>query len=663
MSKASIQEAAPGTFTRSWSFPVFVGLLAVSFWSLLRLMLWMEVGPEEMTWWESLSSFVLGTWFDIWTLAYLLSPLLLLSCLMGNRLRQSAFMQKLRWLLLWSIVALLLFGITAEYLFWQEFTTRFNFIALDYLIYTNEVIGNITQSYPVGWILTAIGLVAAIVTWLCRQYIVFDSSPYSYQQRLRVLGIALIMPLMANLFANIDQAKIGGNSYAQELSGNGLFTLAAAMRRNDLDYERFYQTISTEAAQQTLDGIGLRRDPAAKLVAYIRPASEPMGPFYKRPRNIVLITVESLSASYLGIYGNPEGLTPNLDRLANEGFRFDRMYATGTRTVRGLEALSLGTPPVPGQAIVRRPNNQHLATIGEYLEAQDYSTKFIYGGYGYFDNMNAYFRGNDYQVIDRTDFDPDHIASENIWGVADETLFDNALVALDQDHRANRPFFAQIMTTSNHRPYTFPAGRIDMPQGTRKAAVKYTDYAIGRFMEQARNKPWFDETLFVIVADHCASVAGKTSLPVEKYHIPLIFYAPHMLKPGSHKLLASQIDIAPTLLDLLHARGGEQFFGQNLFDTAHYEARAFISNYQSLGYYKNGHLVVLSPKQEVQEYRIHPDTFEASVTEVHPGLMREAIAYYQTASQAYKNGALREVAMETRNTGASPRAANSQTRS
>lgn len=636
-------------YSWSWPFPLFVGLLAISFWSLLRLFLWMEVGPEEFTQWESLRSFALGVWFDGWALAYLLSPLLLISCLTGNRLRQSVWMGHIRWLLLWVIVAMLLFGITAEYLFWQEFTTRFNFIALDYLIYTNEVIGNIEQSYPVGWILAAITLVAGLITWLSRQYVVFDISPYSLRRRMTMLGIALVLPLSASIFADIDQTELAGSNYAQELSGNGIFTLAAAMRRNDLDYDRFYQTIPQATAQQTLDALGLRRDTAAELVAYPRQASDQMGPFYKRPKNVVLITVESLSASYLGIYGNPQGLTPNLDQLATEGFVFKRMYATGTRTVRGLEALSLGTPPIPGQAIVRRPGNQHLGSIGEYLEAQDYSTTFIYGGYGYFDNMNAYFSGNDYKVIDRTDFDPDHIASENIWGVADETLFDNALVSLDRDYQTGRPFFTHIMTTSNHRPYTFPDGRIDLAQGTRKAAVKYTDYAVGRFIDLARSKPWFADTLFVIVADHCASVAGKIDLPVEKYHIPLIFYAPKMIKPGNHKLLASQIDIAPTLLALLHARGSEQFFGQNLFDMTHYKERAFISNYQSLGYYTDDQLVVLSPRREVQQYFIDPDSFQAKPTAIDVRLMDQAIAYYQSASRAYKTGMLHEVVLSSSN--------------
>jgi len=369
-----------------------------------------------------------------------------------------------------------------------------------------------------------------------------------------------------------------------------------------------------------------------------------LGPFKQRPKNIVLISVESLSASYLGTYGNRENLTPYLDRLAKESLVFDKLFATGTRTVRGLDALSIAIPPIPGQAVVHRPNTEHLATIGELLEAKQYATSFIYGGYGVFDSMNAYFRGNDYKVLDRTDFDKSTIQSENVWGVDDESLFKNAIKQLDQDFSAGRPFFAHIMTTSNHRPFTYPAGKIDLPQGHRDGAVKYTDYAIGQFIESAQAKPWFKETLFVIVADHCASVAGKTKLPVEKYHIPLFFYAPDLLPAGHFTRIASQIDIVPTLLDVLGMPGAEHFYGQSMFEAVAKKApeRAFISNYQSLGYYKRDKLIVLSPKQSVETYEVNPVTLEATLTKPDDGLINEAVAYYQSASRAFKYGELKE---------------------
>ena len=367
-----------------------------------------------------------------------------------------------------------------------------------------------------------------------------------------------------------------------------------------------------------------------------------LGPFTRRPRNVILISVESLSAEFLGVYGSAAGLTPNLDRLANDGLRFTRFFATGTRTVRGLEALSLGVPPVPGQSIVRRPGNEHLATVGEMLEHQGFHVDFLYGGYGYFDNMNAYFRGNDYQVVDRSDFPSESVVFENAWGVADEVLFANAVRVADTVNAGGKPFFAHIMTTTNHRPFTYPDGRIDIPSpGGREGGVKYTDYAIGEFIAQARTKPWFTDTLFIITADHCAAVAGKSRLPVDKYRIPLIMYAPAMVGPGINTRLASQIDLPPTILDLVGMLGDDHFFGQGLFEEANLPARAFISNYQELGYYKDDMLTVLLPKRRIEAFRIDPGTLAATPAEPDRALSEEAIAYYQTAARAFRTGKLR----------------------
>ncbi|TXG99131.1 MAG: LTA synthase family protein, partial [Nevskiaceae bacterium] len=195
-----------------------------------------------------------------------------------------------------------------------------------------------------------------------------------------------------------------GNAYAEEISGNGLFTLAAALRRNELDFDRFYRTMPQSEADRILRTMGMQRRPLSDLSAQaLKGAANHAWPFIRRPRNVVLISAESLSASFLGAYGDSRGLTPRLDAIAKQGLLFSHAYATGTRTVRGVEALSLGTPPVPGQAIVRRPQNEHLATLGEVLGSQGFKPYFFYGGYGYFDNMNAYFGGNGYKVIDRTD--------------------------------------------------------------------------------------------------------------------------------------------------------------------------------------------------------------------------------------------------------------------
>ena len=625
-------------------FAFVIVAVALVLWLVLRVVLWIQVGPSQMLGFQSASAFVRGEWFDLATLAYLLVPVLLFAAVIPNAVRAWSVMAMLRWMTVAIVIGGLLFGAVAEFVFWDEFTTRFNFIAIDYLIYTSEVIGNIRQSYPVGLIITMIAIMAALIAWLISRRVTFSDAPIGLPQRLLMVGAAVALPVLSYNAANVDQMSGAGNEYALELSGNGLFSLAAAMRRNELDYDKFYKTIPQEEADAVLARLGLQRPPLSRTGALPVGVHAPqgLGPFTRRPRNVVLITIESMSAEYVGAYGGAKGLTPNMDRFASAGLKFEQVFATGTRTVRGLEALSLGTPPIPGQAIVRRPGNEHLATVGQLLVPQGVQPYFIYGGYGYFDNMNAYYAGNDYQVIDRTDFPKESVPFANVWGVADEALFANTLRILDESISLKKPFFVQIMTTSNHRPFTYPDGRIDIASpGGRDGGVKYTDFAIGQFIEQARSKPWFKDTLFVIVADHCASVAGKTKLPLANYRIPLIFYAPELLKPGVYSKMISQIDIPPTLLSLLGANGVEHFFGESLFENNTKPARAFVSNYQELGYYKDDRLIVLSPKQKVATYRIDPVTFAANAAPVNETLVKEAIAYYQTGSRAFKQNALK----------------------
>ena len=624
--------------------PFVVLFLAIA--SLTRLVLALFTGLDKvpLPLWPDL--LVRGFGFDLATLAWLLSPMLLWAALWPVRWRNTRWQGGLRLPIFFVLAVVVLFGALSEWTFWEEFAARFNFIAVDYLIYTHEVIGNIAESYPVAALLSGIAALAAVLTWVFRAPIQAAAAPNPQPRwRMSYAALAFALPWSASQLTDIDQMQFSGNAYANELAGNGLMTFAAAFQRNELDYERFYATLPEDRAVRILAELGVEREPLSKALRPEPDESEAFDarrvPFKRPPRNVVLISVESLSAQFLGSFGNQDGLTPRLDALAKEGMLFTRLYATGTRTVRGLEALSLGTPPIPGQAIVRRLGNEHLATVGEVLRRQGYDTFFLYGGYGYFDNMNAYYAGNNYRVVDRTDIPKQSVGFENVWGVADEFLFDNSLRQLDKTYAAGKPFLAQIMTTSNHRPYTYPDGRIDIPSpGGRNGAVKYTDYAIGHFIDQARKKPWFAETLFVIVADHCASAAGKTKLPVLGYHIPLILYAPALLKPGRDDQLASQIDIPPTLLDAMGLPGDDHFFGQSLFEKRFDNRRAFISNYQELGYLKADKLTVLGPKQRVDTFAIDANG-DASPAPLDARLRDEAVAYYQSAAKAFKAGALK----------------------
>jgi phosphoglycerol transferase MdoB-like AlkP superfamily enzyme len=348
---------------------------------LTRLALALAAGPDKipLPLWPGL--LLRGIGFDLAVLAWILAPMLLWAALWPVRWRDTRWQGGVRLAIFCLMTAVLLFGALAEGVFWEEFDTRFNFIAVDYLVYTHEVIGNIVESYPVGALLAGVAALAALLTWLLRAPIRAVRGPArAGGWRVAYAVLALALPWGAWHLADVDQMRFSGNAYANELAGNGLMTFMAAFLRNELDYERFYATLPPAQAQHILGELGVEREPLSRALHPDPDEAEGFDPqrlpFKRPPRNVVLISVESLSARFLGSFGNPEGLTPRLDGLARDGLLFTHLYATGTRTVRGLEALSLGTPPIPGQAIVRRPGNEHLATLGEILRRQGYGDAF-----------------------------------------------------------------------------------------------------------------------------------------------------------------------------------------------------------------------------------------------------------------------------------------------
>lgn len=541
------------------------------------------------------------------------------------------------------ILFLFVFNIISEYFFWDEFGSRYNFIAVDYLIYTNEVVGNIRESYPIGWIIAGVLLVTVLVFLFIRKRL--DGwafvRPDLAKRSLLALGL-LAVPVLVYFLVNNRIKNFSDNDYVNQLAGNGVYEFGAAFWNNDLDFYRFYKTVPDRDALAEVRKQLLERSPSDSFFNNDGFSIERMvnypGP--EKRMNVVLISIESFSAGFMGTFGNTQNITPYLDSLTRQSVFFKKCYATGTRTVRGLEVLSLAIPPIPGQSIVRRPNNDSLFTIGAVLRERGYTTQFLYGGYSSFDNMGPYFSANGYEVIDRSALKPEEIHYANIWGVADEDMFTLALKQFDKNAATGKPFFAQIMTVSNHRPYTYPEGRIDISPKLQKreGAVKYTDYCIGNFLKQAAAKPWFANTVFIIVADHCASAAGKTDLPVTGYHIPLFMYSPANLQPQVVDHMVSQIDVVPTILGLLNKSYRSKFFGQDLLRMPAGKDRAFISTYSGLGYLRDSQLIVQKPPLKVEQQRPDFSSGTAAKMKMNDSLYRQAVSYYQLAEKIFKSG-------------------------
>ena len=592
-------------------------------------------------------AFLLGSAFDLLTALLCSIPIILWLTVVPQRFFESWPHRVLVMVSAWFGLFFAAFVMAAEWVFWHELSVRFNFVAVDYLVYTNEVVGNIWQSYPMPAILSGLTLLATGAWWLLRRTGWIDAwlgSKTSLSRRLVVAPILLVAPLVA--VALISQADIPelDNNNNREIAKNGVFSFFAAFRSMELDYGAFYRTTDERRAllrARRLTGSEDGNFRSGNPRDFVHRVENP-GPV--RPFNVVQLTVESLSIHFLGAFTDPRGLTPNIDAVAEDGLLFARCFATGTRTTRGMEALTLSIPPTPGRSIIHRSGNSGLFTLGSVLRDHGYETAFLYGGYSYFDNMQAYFSSNGYRVVDRNSVEPDDVTHATAWGACDEDLYRWTIREADRVHATGSPFHFFVMTTSNHRPYTYPDGRIDIPSGTgREGAVKYSDFAIGEFFRDARTKPWFDNTLFVIVADHTASSAGKDELEVKRYRVPLILYAPALIEPGTVLTQCSQIDVPPTVLALLGMSYDSLFFGRNILGMKAKEGRAFVGNYQKLGQLRQKKVAVLRPDGSHSFYGcdLWAEDLKRSTEEL-PVLLDDTVAAYQAAYVLYSKGLLTE---------------------
>jgi phosphoglycerol transferase MdoB-like AlkP superfamily enzyme len=604
-------------------------LINLATFALLRVALlakqWSDIDTSILS---CTFAFVMGAFYDLGFYSYLLIPFSLYLLAMPNRWYQSKIHQII--VSIFFVICLygLFFLVLSEWTFWDEFGVRFNFIAVDYLIYTHEVVQNIIESYPLGKLLTGILVVTIAIFLLVKNTLAetFEATE-TFSQRGKIAGILLLLPVIFYFAIGRTTHEFSKNTYLNEIAANGAYQFFSAFRNNELDYHRFYRLGDDEKLSAKIKTeLGATGEGLYNIKREIKSDGA------EKRLNIILITVESLSADYLTKFGNTQKITPFMDEWFKEGALFTNFYAVGTRTIRGLEALTLSIPPTAGQSIVKRPDNEKLFNLGHVLAQRGYDTAFLYGGRGYFDNMNAFYSGNGYRIVDQTEFTNEEMTFTNAWGVSDDVIFNRTIKEADKDFAEKKPFFFQIMTTSNHRPYTYPEGKIDIPSGKGKeGGVKYTDFAIQEFIKNSKNKPWFDDTIFVMVADHCAGSARKTELPVDKYHIPLFIYAPKHVPAVENTTLSSQIDVAPTILGLLNLNYESQFYGQDIFKMSPEKGRALVSNYQKLGLFKDNKLVYLSPQQKVDMVDDPLGKHQSLKPESQPDLLNDVMGYYQSA--------------------------------
>jgi phosphoglycerol transferase MdoB-like AlkP superfamily enzyme len=588
--------------------------------------------------------FSIGFRFDIIMLCYLaVLPAALLSFL------PTKFLSKLNWFFNSYFILFLflfLFMELATYDFINQYDTRPNRLFLDYLIYPKEVIGMLVKSFLPSLIITGLFLIITLFFAFKHGKKVFYSKDSPYKTKL------ILFPLLAFFIfcgarsslttirpVNASNAIFSSDQMTNSLGLNSLYTVAFAAYslKNEGNVKKYGRMDEFEAYNRVKKYMDVSEfiDDEVPFLHLQEPDS--IGKNY----NVVVFLQESLGAEYVGIL-NGLPLTPEFDKLSQEGLLFTNLYCTGTRSVRGIESVVTGFLPNPSESVVKLSNSQNgFYTLADAFGKQNYDTSFIYGGLSNFDNMASFFNGNGFQnIIDESDFDSDgkEHAFKGVWGYSDEDL---AVKANDYFKSiGDKPFFSLMFSTSNHDPFEFPDGRIDIydkKKNTVNNAIKYADYSIGKFFELAKREKYFKNTIFIVIADHNTRTFGKSLVPIHKFHIPALIIAPNVKKGLTYDKMASQIDIPTTLLALSGIKTNSPMPGRNLLTLPEStKGRAIMLFHETYAFKVDNDVIIINPNAAPLQFKVEKDSIFTPV-KLNEELAKDALAHIIASSNLYKN--------------------------
>ena len=627
-----------------WTMVCFF-ILAIVALSICRISLMIWQAERISTFNDGFKILINGLRVDISSISYLLIiPVILSTIIMFLNKGKSLLYWFLRiWLITMITVLMYMEVITPTFIL--EYDLRPNRLFIEYLIYPKEVLSMLWTGYKIEILLSSLTLFSVY-----KFSTHFFKSHWQAHYQTTILFKCVSTSLVVILIFSGARSSLGHrplnpammafstDHLLNDLTLNSTYSVACAIKHmlNEQSSEEYYGKMSNEKVISLVQNSTVFTETQFKDKRH--PTSSYRQASYQgKPKNLVILLQESLGARYVGALGGLP-LTPNLDNLMGEGWNFTNLYATGTRSVRGIEAVITGFTPTPARSVVKLDKSQeNFFTIAGFLANKGYHTQFIYGGESHFDNMKRFFLGNGIQeIVDSESFNK--IDFKGSWGASDEDLYDQAHIELNKLAKQKQPFFSLIFTSSNHSPYEFPDDKItlyDDEKNTRNNAVKYADYALGEFLEKAKKSDYWKDTIFLVVADHDSRVAGASLVPIEHFKIPGVILGEN-ITPRNDSRLISQIDLAPTLLSLIGASGRTPMLGHDMTtDIPKDKLRAMMQYDKNFAYMKNDSVTILQPQKEPLHFAYLQKQLKAK--EHNPKLALEAKANVIFGSKAYQN--------------------------
>ena len=594
---------------------------------------------------------MMGLRADVVQMGYLTLPLLLLAPLFLNRWGVGLW-QKIQGI--WLIVAItyIAFMEISTPAFIMQYDLRPNRLFIEYLAYPKEVFSTLWGGFKPWLFLSGVVVIGCLYgltklakclnrsTGVGHKHIVSSLIVWPV---LVILVFAGVRSTLAHRPANPAFFAVTSDALVNSLIISSAYSVEYAIYniRHEASAARVYGSVPIDQILNTV-----KKQP--HLVAKTFPSEQyPTVHFntasrnYDKPKNIVVILEESLGATFVKDLGGI-GVTPNLEQLRQEGWWFKQLYATGTRSVRGIEAVISSFLPTPARSTVKLSlSQQNFYTAADLLSRKGYFTEFIYGGETHFENMGNFFIGNGFQsILGQSDIiNPQFLGS---WGASDEDLFNTAHQRFEKHEKTGQPFFSLVFTSSNHEPFEFPDNAIELyskPKNAVENAVKYADFALGQFIKKAKNSDYWEDTIFLIVADHDTRVYGNELVPINKFRIPGLILG-GSIQPREIDSIASQIDLLPTVISLAGISAWTPAIGQDLsakdVPPANRAMMQFGNNY---AWMTNEGVAILTPGEDMTgHYDVQKNRFVAD-DKTNSQLHEEALAHALLPSWLYQNRA------------------------
>lgn len=618
-------------------------LVALALLSVARLGLiawqWPRVGEQGVTGFLLLQ----GLRFDILACSLLLLLPALVTPLLALHPRSAVLWQKLLTVYLSACFGFLLYMEMATPSFIDQYDLRPNILFVEYLRYPREVASMLWKAYKLPILLAAVLIPLAVATVYRALARARDNGTTSPVSALWLTPLVLVVGTLG-VRSTLDHRPVNPSTVAvtedlmvNDLGLNSTYSLLYAVyeaRRDEKGKAVYGKMPREQVVRLVRENMRL---PESSFTSESLPTLHRQLPLKQRnkPLNLVIILQESMGAQFVGALGGLP-LTPELDALADEGIWFENLFATGTRSVRGIEAVVTGFTPTPARSVVKLGRSQrNFFTLAELLERRGYHTNFIYGGESHFDNMARFFMANGFEeVVDEEDFE--NPVFEGSWGASDEDLF--ARAHREFEKHGDKPFFSLVFTSSNHSPFEFPDGRIelyDAQKATENNAVKYADYAMGQFFRRAKQSGYWKDTLFLVIADHDARVRGASLVPIKHFHIPGLILGADV-QPMRYSRIASQIDMLPTLLSLMGLSAEHPAIGHDLLrpELAGTPGRAMMQYNATQAYMEGERVVIFERDKAPAQYRYRDGELDAA--EEEQPFIDEAMAHSLWGPISYK---------------------------